>query len=105
MQTVEITDKDLYLDDKAPKIKSFKIENGSSDSDKLLSFLTFGIYHNNVIKVTVNAEDEDISSGIKDIVLYDGKMQLRVPLVRSKEIRQAEFLHLIAEKMNLNSIC
>ena len=73
MQTVEITDKDLYLDDKAPKIKSFKIENGSSDSDKLLSFLTFGIYHNNVIKVTVNAEDEDISSGIKDIVLCDGK--------------------------------
>ena len=73
VQTVEITDKDLYLDDKAPKIKSFKIENGSSDSDKLLSFLTFGIYHNNVIKVTVNAEDENISSGIKDIVLYDGK--------------------------------
>ena len=73
VQTVEITDKDLYLDDKAPKIKSFKIENGSSDSDKLLSFLTFGIYHNNVIKVTVNAEDEDISSGIKDIVLYNGK--------------------------------
>jgi len=73
VQTVEITDKDLYLDDKAPEIKSFKIENGSSDSDKLLSFLTFGIYHNNVIKVTVNAEDEDISSGIKDIVLYDGK--------------------------------
>ena len=73
VQTVEITDKDLYLDDKAPEIKSFKIENGSSDSDKLLSFLTFGIYHNNVIKVTINAEDEDISSGIKDIVLYDGK--------------------------------
>ena len=73
VQNVEITDKDLYLDDKAPKIKSFKIENGSSDSDKLLSFLTFGIYHNNVIKVTVNAEDENISSGIKDIVLYNGE--------------------------------
>ena len=73
VQTVKIIKQDLYLDDKAPKIKSFKIENGSSDSDKLLSFLTFGIYHNNVIKVTVNAEDEDISSGIKDIVLYDGK--------------------------------
>ena len=73
VQTVKITKQDLYLDDKAPKIKSFKIENGSSDSDKLLSFLTFGIYHNNVIKVTVNAEDEDISSGIKDIVLYNGE--------------------------------
>lgn len=73
VQTVKIAKQDLYLDDKAPEIKSFKIENGSSDSDKLLSFLTFGIYHNNVIKVKVNAEDENISSGIKDIVLYDGK--------------------------------
>ena len=76
VQTVEITDKDLYLDDKKPEIKSFKIEKGSSDSDKLLSFLTFGIYHNNVIKVTVNAEDENISSGIKDIVLYNGKDEI-----------------------------
>ena len=76
VQTVEITDKDLYLDDKAPEIKSFKFEDGSSDSDKLLSFLTFGIYHNNVIKVTVNAEDEDISSGIKDIVLYNGEDEI-----------------------------
>ena len=73
VQTVEITKKDLYLDDKAPEIKSFKIENGSSDGDKLLSFLTFGIYHKDKIKVTVNAEDENISSGIKDIVLYNGK--------------------------------
>ena len=73
VQTVKIAKQDLYLDDKAPEIKSFKIENGSSDSDKLLSFLTFGIYHNNVIKVKVNAEDKNISSGIKDIVLYDGK--------------------------------
>ena len=76
VQTVKITKQDLYLDDKAPEIKSFKFEDGSSDSDKLLSFLTFGIYHNNVIKVTVNAEDEDISSGIKDIVLYNGEDEI-----------------------------
>ena len=39
----------------------------------MLSFLTFGIYSNDKIIVTVNAKDEDISSGIKDIVLYNGK--------------------------------
>ena len=76
VQTVEITDKDLYLDDKAPKIKSFKIENGSSDSDKLLSFLTFGIYNNDKIIVTVKAEDENVSSGINNIVLYNGEDEI-----------------------------
>ena len=74
VQTVEITDKDLYLDDKAPEITGFSFQKAQSDTDKLLSFLTFGIYSNDKIIVTVNAKDEDIlstSSGIKNITLYD----------------------------------
>ena len=74
VQTVEITDKDLYLDDKAPVITGFSFQKAQSDPDKLLSFLTFGIYSNDKIIVTVNAKDEDIlstSSGIKNITLYD----------------------------------
>ncbi len=74
MQTVEITDKDLYLDDKAPEITGFSFQKAQSDTDKLLSFLTFGIYSNDKIIVTVNAKDENIlssSSGIKNITLYD----------------------------------
>ena len=72
VQTVEITDKDLYLDDKAPVITGFSFQKAQSDPDKLLSFLTFGIYSNDKIIVTVNAKDENISSGIKNITLYDG---------------------------------
>ena len=71
VQTVEITDKDLYLDDKAPVITGFSFQKAQSDPDKLLSFLTFGIYSNDKIIVTVNAKDENISSGIKNITLYD----------------------------------
>ena len=74
VQTVEITDKDLYLDDKAPEITGFSFQKAQSDTDKLLSFLTFGIYSNDKIIVTVNAKDENIlssSSGIKNITLYD----------------------------------
>ena len=73
VQTVKIIKQDLYLDDKAPEITGFSFQKAQSDTDKLLSFLTFGIYSNDKIIVTVNAKDEDISSGIKDIVLYDGK--------------------------------
>ena len=71
VQTVKITKQDLYLDDKAPVITGFSFQNAQSDPDKLLSFLTFGIYSNDKIIVTVNAKDENISSGIKNITLYD----------------------------------
>ena len=74
VQTVKIIKQDLYLDDKAPEITDFSFQKAQSDTDKLLSFLTFGIYSNDKIIVTVNAKDEDIlstSSGIKNITLYD----------------------------------
>lgn len=66
-QEVSLDATDLYLDDTAPEIKSFKFEDGSSAGNKLLSFLTFGIYHNEEINVTVTAEDPEVdgvSSGI-----------------------------------------
>ena len=74
VQTVKIIKQDLYLDDKAPEITGFSFQKAQSDTDKLLSFLTFGIYSNDKIIVTVNAKNEDIlstSSGIKNITLYD----------------------------------
>lgn len=97
VQTVEITDKDLYLDDTVPVVNSFKFEDGSSDGDKLLSFLTFGIYHNDKIKVTVTAEDpneddadnEIASSGVSSITLYNGENKLETKNVTEN---QAEFI-------------
>ena len=75
VQTVKITKQDLYLDDKAPVITGFSFQKAQSDPDKLLSFLTFGIYSNDKIIVTVNAKDENVSSGIKNVTLYnDGKI-------------------------------
>ena len=66
-----ISKNDLHIDETSPEIKSFKFEDGSSDGDKLLSFLTFGIYHNDNIKVTVSAVDNGCSSGLKDITLLE----------------------------------
>ncbi len=97
VQTVKITKQDLYLDDTVPVVNSFKFEDGSSDGDKLLSFLTFGIYHNDKIKVTVTAEDpneddadnEIASSGVSSITLYNGENKLETKNVTEN---QAEFI-------------
>ena len=61
-----------YVDSTAPEITSFEFATVESDVDKVLSFLTFGIYNNDQVIVTVNAKDEKISSGIKEISLYNG---------------------------------
>ena len=77
VQTVKLTkEEDLYLDDTAPKITGFSFQTAESDTDKLLSFLTFGIYNNDKIIVTVKAEDENVSSGINNIVLYNGEDEI-----------------------------
>ena len=89
--------KTFYVDKTAPKVTSFKFEDGSSDGDKLLSFLTFGIYHNDKIKVTVTAEDpneddadnEIASSGVSSITLYNGENKLETKNVTEN---QAEFI-------------
>ncbi len=89
--------KTFYVDKTAPKVTSFKFEDGSSDGDKLLSFLTFGIYHNDKIKVTVTAEDpneddagnEIASSGASSITLYSGENKLETKNVTEN---QAEFI-------------
>ena len=61
-----------YIDSTAPEITSFEFATVESDVDKVLSFLTFGIYNNDQVVVTVNAEDKNISSGIKKVSLYNG---------------------------------
>ena len=68
---ITINEADLYIDKIAPKITSFKFESVSSEKDKLFSFLTFGIYHNDDIKVTVSAVDNGYSSVLKDITLSE----------------------------------
>ncbi len=65
-----------YVDSTAPEITSFEFATVESDVDKVLSFLTFGIYNNDQVVVTVNAEDKNISSGIKKISLYNGEDEI-----------------------------
>ena len=92
-------EKTFYVDATAPKVTSFKFEDGSDDGDKLLSFLTFGIYHNDKIKVTVTAEDPDkddvgskiASSGVKSITLYNGENSIGTENVDNNKDNKAVF--------------
>lgn len=69
------TDKIIFIDKTVPEVKKFHFEDGSNAGDKILSFLTFGIYHNDEIKVTVSATDETVNgvaTGVRAITLYNG---------------------------------
>lgn len=73
------TDKIIFIDKTVPEVKKFHFEDGSNAGDKILSFLTFGIYHNDEIKVTVSATDETVNgvaTGVKAITLYNGAKEI-----------------------------
>lgn len=65
----------IYKDTKAPTVDSFtfKAKNANFLS-KALNFLTFGIFFNEEIEVTVSASESDknTSSGLQSITLYAG---------------------------------
>lgn len=85
------TDKIIFIDKTVPEVKKFHFKDGSNAGDKILSFLTFGIYHNDKIKVTVTAEDpvvDGVSSGVKSITLYNGENTIKPDKF---ENNQAEF--------------
>ena len=69
------TDKIIFIDKTVPRVTKFHFEDGSNARNKILSFLTFGIYHNDEIKVTVSATDDKVNgvaTGVRAITLYNG---------------------------------
>ena len=67
---------DILLDTKAPEANDFTLSFSASEStgDKILNFLTFGLYANHDLRVSVNvskAEGSDIA--VDSIKLYNGK--------------------------------
>lgn len=63
--------KEVYIDKTLPIITKFEItDENDQPLDKVLNFLTFGIFFNKQVKITVSAEDHNASSGVRDITLY-----------------------------------
>ncbi len=66
--------KDVYIDTTDAKIIGYKITTINNDPlSNVLNFLTFGIFYNEQVKITVTAEDVNASAGVKSITLYFGE--------------------------------
>lgn len=61
----------VYIDTTNPDISKFEIAHtGDTPLDKVLNFLTFGMFFDDKVEVTVTASDSKASSGVKTITLY-----------------------------------
>lgn len=61
----------VYIDTKKPQVSNFEIKKVHGDVvSKVINFLTFGIFCNDQVEITVTATDEAATSGIKEITLY-----------------------------------
>lgn len=95
--------KTVYVDTIPPTVDSFYITSAESTADKIFSFLTFGIYHNNAINITVKASDgndKSKSSGLNEITLYSNGKKL----VSSKVNTQGEYTYTLHSEEQLSNI-
>lgn len=76
----------LYIDTTAPTVDTFEFKAKNTNFlSKTLNFLTFGIFFNEEIDVTVSASDSNASSGLKSITLFSGKDKVQTIDVESVE--------------------
>lgn len=61
----------LYLDESIPEVTNFDIEHeGATPLEKVLNFLTFGMFFDDKVTITVSTNDAGASAGVKEITLY-----------------------------------
>jgi len=65
---------EVYIDTTDANIVGYEITTINDDPlSNVLNFLTFGIFYNKQVKITVTAEDVNASAGVKNITLYLGE--------------------------------
>ena len=75
----------VYIDKTKPDISKFEIAHGDTPLEKLLNFLTFGMFFNDKVNVTVTACDSNATSGVNTITLYlDGEAFETKPVSNNK---------------------
>ena len=83
-------DKTFYVDNTAPEITKVEFSKQSSAADKILNFLTFGIYSNDTIVMNVTATDYAPTSGLPSdsaiTVKNDNKENLDVKEIKDEKL-------------------
>ena len=77
----------VYIDTTAPDITNFEVTRvGGKALDKILNFLTFGIFFNDQVEVTVTAADSNATSGVKTITLFAGEKVFETKKVENDKV-------------------
>lgn len=77
----------VYIDTTAPDITNFEVTRvGGKALDKILNFLTFGIFFNDQVEVTVTAADSNATSGVKTITLFAGEKVYETKNVKNDKV-------------------
>lgn len=77
----------VYIDTTAPDITNFEVTRvGGKALDKILNFLTFGIFFNDQVEVTVTAADSNATSGVKTITLFAGEKVFETKNVENDKV-------------------
>lgn len=67
----------VYIDTTKPDVRNFEFKReGDTPLDKVLNILTFGIFFNDKVEITVTADDVNATSSIKEITLYVDEKEL-----------------------------
>ena len=77
----------VYIDTTAPDITNFEVTRvGGKALDKILNFLTFGIFFNDQVEVTVTAADSNATSGVKTITIFAGEKVFETKKVENDKV-------------------
>lgn len=77
----------VYIDRTPAAFTGFTVElTNQSPVEKVLNFLSFGLFCNAEVKVTVSANDPDPASGVKEITLYGGEDVLETKTVTDNQV-------------------
>lgn len=72
-QESDVYSDEVYIDTTDANIIDYEFTTiNDTPLDKVLNFLTFGIFYNEQVKITVTAEDVNASAGVESITLYLG---------------------------------
>ena len=70
-QESDVYSDEVYIDTTDANIIGYEFTTiNDTPLDKVLNFLTFGIFYNEQVKITVTAEDVNASAGVESITLY-----------------------------------
>ena len=76
------TSKTVYIDTTKPDVTNFEITRvGGTPLEKVINFLTFGVFFNDKVEITITAQDDNASGGINTITLYANGTTLETKVV------------------------